>query len=103
VVAITLAGFWFKTKHWVLNNGFGIAFCIQGLERISLGKYKVGAILLTGLFFYDIFWVFGTEVRRRRREAAIPWRRLSVRRLRYDRPSTQYQYVDDRLLVHAAA
>lgn len=62
VVALTLAGYWFKTKHWVLNNGFGIAFCIQGLERISLGSYKVGAILLTGLFFYDIFWVFGTEV-----------------------------------------
>lgn len=35
----------------------------KGLERISLGSYKVGAILLTGLFFYDIFWVFGTEVR----------------------------------------
>lgn len=61
-VAMALAGCWFKTKHWVLNNGFGIAFCIQGLERISLGSYKVGAILLTGLFFYDIFWVFGTEV-----------------------------------------
>jgi hypothetical protein len=34
----------------------------QGIERISLGRYKVGAILLTGLFFYDIFWVFGTDV-----------------------------------------
>jgi len=29
---------------------------------ISLGSYKVGSILLGGLFFYDIFWVFGTEV-----------------------------------------
>ncbi|EWM21510.1 signal peptide peptidase family protein [Nannochloropsis gaditana] len=62
VVAVALAGCWFQSKHWMLNNGFGIAFCIQGLERISLGSYKVGAILLTGLFFYDIFWVFGTEV-----------------------------------------
>jgi minor histocompatibility antigen H13 len=23
---------------------------------------QIGAILLTGLFFYDIFWVFGTPV-----------------------------------------
>ena len=41
---------------------FCISFCIQTIERVSLGSYKIGAILLTGLFFYDIFWVFGTEV-----------------------------------------
>lgn len=28
---------------------------------VSLGSFKVGAILLCGLFFYDIFWVFGTD------------------------------------------
>lgn len=54
--------YYFKTKHWTLNNIFGISFCIQGMERISIGSYKIGAILLSGLFFYDIFWVFGTEV-----------------------------------------
>jgi len=53
---------YFKTKHWALNNIFGISFCIQGIERVSIGSFKIGAILLTGLFFYDIFWVFGTEV-----------------------------------------
>jgi minor histocompatibility antigen H13 len=45
-----------------MNNVLGIAFCLQGIERFSLGTYKAGAILLTGLFFYDIFWVFGTDV-----------------------------------------
>jgi len=29
---------------------------------LSLGSYRVGCILLGGLFFYDIFWVFGTDV-----------------------------------------
>jgi len=29
---------------------------------LSLGSYRVGIILLSGLFFYDIFWVFGTDV-----------------------------------------
>jgi len=53
---------YFKTKHWVMSNIFGVAFCIQGLERISIGSYKIGAILLIGLFFYDIFWVFATPV-----------------------------------------
>jgi len=53
---------YFKSKHWALNNVLGISFCLQGIERFSLGTYKIGAILLVGLFFYDIFWVFGTEV-----------------------------------------
>lgn len=54
--------FYIKKKHWVLNNVIGICFCLRGIERLSLGTYKIGAILLIGLFFYDIFWVFGTDV-----------------------------------------
>lgn len=54
--------YYFQTKHYMMNNIFGIAFCIQSIERISIGSYKIGAILLVGLFFYDIFWVFGTDV-----------------------------------------
>jgi minor histocompatibility antigen H13 len=61
-VSIVFSYFYFKTKHYMMNNIFGISFCIQGIEKISLGSYQVGAILLVGLFFYDIFWVFGTDV-----------------------------------------
>lgn len=53
---------YFQKKHWTLNNVLGICFCLQGIEKFSLGTYKIGAILLCGLFFYDIFWVFGTDV-----------------------------------------
>jgi len=53
---------YFQTKHWALNNIFGISFSIQGIKSISLGSYKTGVTLLCGLFLYDIFWVFGTEV-----------------------------------------
>ena len=48
--------------HFLMNNVLGVSFCIQSLERISIGSYKVGAILLCGLFFYDIFFVFGTDI-----------------------------------------
>mmetsp|Transcript_18696 Transcript_18696/g.27049 ORF Transcript_18696/g.27049 Transcript_18696/m.27049 type:complete len:398 (-) Transcript_18696:498-1691(-) len=54
--------FYVQTKHYILNNVLGISFCVQAIERVSLGSYKIGAILLIGLFFYDIFWVFGTDV-----------------------------------------
>jgi len=53
---------YFTSKHWVSNNVIGISFCIQGIEMLSLGSTQVGMILLSGLFFYDIFWVFFTPV-----------------------------------------
>ncbi|KAJ0398831.1 hypothetical protein P43SY_004962 [Pythium insidiosum] len=62
VFAAAFAAAWFKTKHFLLNNIFGISLSIKGIESLSLGSFKVGAILLSGLFFYDIFWVFGTDV-----------------------------------------
>ncbi|KAG5517404.1 hypothetical protein RHGRI_037967 [Rhododendron griersonianum] len=34
----------------------------MGIEMLSLGSFKTGAILLCGLFVYDIFWVFFTPV-----------------------------------------
>mmetsp|Transcript_10901 Transcript_10901/g.24844 ORF Transcript_10901/g.24844 Transcript_10901/m.24844 type:complete len:390 (-) Transcript_10901:213-1382(-) len=50
------------SRHWVSNNVIGIGFCVQGIEMLSLGSVQVGMILLSGLFFYDIFWVFFTPV-----------------------------------------
>jgi minor histocompatibility antigen H13 len=62
ILSVIFSLFYLKTKHYMLNNIFGIIFCVSALERISIGSYKIGAILLVGLFFYDIFWVFGTDV-----------------------------------------
>lgn len=62
VISIIFSVQYFRTKHYMMNNILGISFCIQSIERISLGSYRNGAILLVGLFFYDIFWVFGTDV-----------------------------------------
>lgn len=46
------------TQHWFANNIIGICFCIQGLSLINIGNYGVGALLLSGLFIYDIIMVF---------------------------------------------
>jgi len=51
-----------RTRHWVANNLIGIAMSLQAMESLSLGSYKTGAVLLSLLFFYDIFFVFGTDV-----------------------------------------
>lgn len=57
LASLVFSYYYFMTKHWALNNVLGICFCVQGIEKFSLGTYKIGAILLIGLFFYDIFWV----------------------------------------------
>jgi len=61
--SIGLAGaLWYGfTKHWLSNNLIGGCFCIQGIEMMSIGSIVNGVVLLIGLFFYDIFWVFGTN------------------------------------------
>lgn len=66
VLAFILAscfGIWYiLTKHWVANNAFGLAFALSGIELLPVNSIKIGCILLCGLFFYDVFWVFGTDV-----------------------------------------
>lgn len=62
LVALAFCGAYVATKHWYLNNALGLAFSLQGIEHFSLGAVQTGIILLSGLFFYDIFWVFCTPV-----------------------------------------
>ena len=61
--AASLFALWYALKkHWLFNNALGLAFSITGVEHLSLGAVSTGVILLSGLFFYDIFWVFCTPV-----------------------------------------
>lgn len=56
-------GAWYiMKKHWIANNLFGFSFAIKAIEYINLNNIGTGCILLCGLFIYDIFWVFGTDV-----------------------------------------
>lgn len=61
-VAMVVLVWYGSTKSWVANNVLGVCFSVQGVSMINLGSYQTGAILLSGLFFYDIWWVFFTEV-----------------------------------------
>lgn len=58
-----IIGVWYLwKKHWIANNLFGLAYAINGVEMLHLNNVVTGCILLGGLFIYDIFWVFGTNV-----------------------------------------
>merc|ERR1719346_8643 len=56
-------GVWYiLKKHWLANDLLGMAFAINGVELLHLNNVMTGCTLLGGLFLYDIFWVFGTNV-----------------------------------------
>jgi len=66
IIALILAGaigaWYLIKKHWIANNIFGLSFSLTGIELLHLNSFPIGCILLCGLFVYDIFWVFGTDV-----------------------------------------
>jgi len=62
VVGLSIGVWYLLKKHWIANNIFGLAFAVNGIEFLQLNKVLNGCILLGGLFFYDVFWVFGTDV-----------------------------------------
>lgn len=62
LVSLGLTIYYSLTKNWIASNILGLSFSINAIQLLSLDSFKTGMILLSGLFFYDIFWVFGTEV-----------------------------------------
>jgi len=62
VVGIPLLLVWAFTGFWVSNNAIGISMAISMIGLMNIGSYQTAAMLLGGLFLYDIFWVFGTNV-----------------------------------------
>jgi len=52
-------GVWYYLEeHFAANNVLGMGLAVTGIEYINLGSFQIGCILLSGLFFYDVFWVF---------------------------------------------
>lgn len=62
IPAYAAIGVYVWTKNWVYNNLIAMAFCLHGIQFLFLGNFQTGFILLGLLFFYDIFFVFGTDV-----------------------------------------
>lgn len=61
-LAITAAYLNHVAPVFVFSNIIAIGICTRVLSLIRPTSFTVAAGLLCGLFFYDIFWVFGSEV-----------------------------------------
>lgn len=62
VIAYAAVGVYLYSKNWLFNNILAMLFCVHGIQYMFLGNFQTGFILLSLLFFYDIFFVFGTDV-----------------------------------------
>jgi len=49
-------------KSILITNILGLSFSHNALSLLKIDSFKTGSILLSGLFIYDVWWVFGTEV-----------------------------------------
>ena len=61
-ISASLMVLYYTWKHFILNNLIALFFCLQSLQTLFIGNFKNGFMLLVLLFFYDIFFVFGTDV-----------------------------------------
>lgn len=53
----------FEFRRFALNGGIlAVSFGFNALKLVKLESVRTGVYLLVGLFFYDIWWVFGTSV-----------------------------------------
>ena len=50
------------TKSIFLTNVLALSFGHQAISMLKIDSFKTGCILLSGLFLYDIWWVFETKV-----------------------------------------
>nr|POE59343.1 signal peptide peptidase [Quercus suber] len=61
IASIVLANL-FTVKAWWLTNLQGFAVCYSALQILSPTTFATGSLILSGLFFYDIWAVFFTPL-----------------------------------------
>ncbi|KAE8144396.1 signal peptide peptidase-domain-containing protein [Aspergillus avenaceus] len=54
--------FTFVTKPWWLTNFLGFSFCYGTLQFMSPSSFVTGSLILSSLFFYDIYFVYFTPL-----------------------------------------
>lgn len=60
--ALVVNGTYLFNGNWVCNNIIGITMSVGAIALLKTKDFGTGLLILWGLFFYDIFWVFKTDV-----------------------------------------
>jgi minor histocompatibility antigen H13 len=51
-----------RNTNWIVSNMVAFCFTISGINQLQFGRFKLIFALLSALFFYDIYFVFATEI-----------------------------------------
>lgn len=62
ILSVLLSMYYMSSKNWIASNILGLSFSFSGIQLIAVDSFQTGIILLSGLFIYDIYFVFGTEI-----------------------------------------
>ncbi|QID86354.1 hypothetical protein GRS66_008978 [Saccharomyces pastorianus] len=54
--------FYLSPNNWLISNAVSMNMAIWSISQLKLKNLKSGALILIALFFYDIYFVFGTDV-----------------------------------------
>jgi minor histocompatibility antigen H13 len=57
-LSVILSAYHLYTNNWIASNFTALAFSFNAISFLKLDTFFTGMILLSGLFFYDIYWVF---------------------------------------------
>jgi minor histocompatibility antigen H13 len=57
-LSILLSAYHLYTNNWIASNFIALSFSFNAISFLRLDSFMTGMILLSGLFFYDIYWVF---------------------------------------------
>lgn len=49
-------------KSALLTDILAVSFSFNAISLVQLDSFLTGTVVLGGLFIYDIWWVFGTDV-----------------------------------------
>ncbi|OMJ66034.1 hypothetical protein SteCoe_37264 [Stentor coeruleus] len=61
LVSLCIVTIYAFTKNWILNNIIGLCFAYIMIKTVKIPSFKVGGLLLSLAFFYDIYWVFFSQ------------------------------------------
>ncbi|KAI5803352.1 signal peptide peptidase-domain-containing protein [Peziza echinospora] len=59
---LSVALYLFSGKHWIGTNIMGVSFAYGAMQLISPATFSTATLLLSLLFFYDIYFVFYTPL-----------------------------------------
>ncbi|KAH3682954.1 hypothetical protein WICPIJ_006075, partial [Wickerhamomyces pijperi] len=52
----------FESNHWMISNFVASVMATAGILSLKFDNFTTGSLVLVGLFFYDIYFVFGSDV-----------------------------------------